>query len=106
MRYSLWLSPLAVLCVLAIQNPEHFEDGSDLVNFVSRPDIKAPRMLVQKHKPDGIAPGYWFLTPYAYFYTQHKAWHREYIGCQTGATIYDDNGVGHSPVHLHIAIVC
>lgn len=32
--------------------------------FITRPDIDAPVFNIKVHKPNIIAPGYWFIAPY------------------------------------------
>ncbi|KXL45997.1 hypothetical protein M433DRAFT_154042 [Acidomyces richmondensis BFW] len=73
-------------------NPLDFLDGYDLEQFVTRPEIRAPRYMVAKHHPEAISPGYWFVTPYSHFDDQPRTSRREHIPCQTGAHIYDGDG--------------
>lgn len=49
-----------------------------------------------KHHPEAISPGYWFVTPYSHFDDQPRTSRREHIPCQTGAHIYDGDGVSAS----------
>ncbi|KAK5166710.1 uncharacterized protein LTR77_008254 [Saxophila tyrrhenica] len=96
---SLWLFPLGLRGVLAGLSdlvggdPEGFEDGHDLHHFVTRPELQAPRYIVAKHHPEAISPGYWFVTPYSSIAAMHKTPRRDHIPCQTGAHIYDGDGV-------------
>ena len=65
--------------------------GYDLDTFVTRPDIRVPRMNVKKHIPDQIAPGYWFFAPYGELGGIPDR--LEYIPYQVGPMIYDGDGV-------------
>ena len=49
-------------------------------------------MIVAKHHPEAIAPGYWFVTPYYVTNQRQRPNTKEYVPCQTGAHIYDGNG--------------
>jgi hypothetical protein len=108
---ALGLLALAVRVAAAGADLRRWEDGSDLESFISvrrlstllqstwltqvvqRPDIKAPRMMVSKHRPDLISDGYWFATPYSHFDGQSRSRRNEFKPCQTGAHIYDGDGV-------------
>ena len=68
-----------------------FGDDSDLTNFVTRPEIKTPKFNVSIYDDSQIAPGYWFVAPYAMIFQQPHA-HKYYQPCQTGPTIYDNRG--------------
>ena len=66
-------------------------DDGDLTDFVTRPDIKAPRFNVTTYQASRVTPGYWFTAPYAFIAQQsHPA--RYYQPCQTGPAIYDATG--------------
>lgn len=57
-------------------------------SFVTRPDIRPPRLSIVKHHSDLLAKGYWFVAPYADLGAQSGA-----PGlCQIGPHIYDGNG--------------
>jgi hypothetical protein len=71
---------------------EDFIDGHDLHNFVTRPELKAPKYMVAKHHPEAIAPGYWFVTPYTRLGRPASTQQKDYIPCTTGAHIYDGEG--------------
>ncbi|EME43321.1 hypothetical protein DOTSEDRAFT_63571 [Dothistroma septosporum NZE10] len=75
------------------RDPAGFEDGHDLQQYVSRPDLAAPRYQVTKHQPDTIAPGYWIVAPYAGL-VNHAPFNgrREHTAYQVGAHIYDGDG--------------
>jgi hypothetical protein len=63
--------------------PDHYKD---FFNFVTRPDIDAPRWRIRKVDQSAIAPGYWFLGPY-----QAPVQH-ERGGGWVGPHIYDQDG--------------
>ncbi|KIW18692.1 hypothetical protein PV08_02981 [Exophiala spinifera] len=67
-----------------------FWAGADLLSFVSRPDIRAPRWNVTKHHPDLITPGYWFVAPYTTWATVPDR--LEFSPAQVGPHIYDGDG--------------
>ena len=64
----------------------------DLTNFVTRPEIKAPRFNVSVYKPEQVVPGYWFIGTYANVMQESMA-QSYYQPCQTGPAIYDQSGV-------------
>ncbi|KAJ9249766.1 hypothetical protein DTO207G8_6553 [Paecilomyces variotii] len=64
--------------------------GNDLMSFVTRPDIKAPRYEVTIHDPDSMTSGYWFSAPYSVI--DPEAPTRKWMPCQVGPHIYDGNG--------------
>ena len=49
-------------------------------------------MIVAKHHPESITPGYWFVTPYYVTNQRQRPITKEYVPCQTGAHIFDGNG--------------
>lgn len=85
-------------------------DDSDLTTFVTvcttpwsldlrfakqryqRPEIKAPRFNVTIYDPESLAPGYWFVAPYAKLAQEYFP-SKYYQPCQTGPAIYDGSGV-------------
>lgn len=67
-------------------------NDEDLTHFVTRPEIKVPRFDVTIYDPGKLVPGYWFVGPYAKIQQQPIA-PGYYQPCQTGPTIYDQNGV-------------
>lgn len=63
-------------------------------------------MLVLNHRPELIEPGHLFLTPYSHVADQAKTERREFYPCQTGAHIYDQNGVcQHSTEHPRCGLI-
>jgi len=62
-----------------------------LTCIFQRPDIRAPLWHVTKHEPSLITPGYWFVSPYAYW--KNIPDRLEYTPYQVGPHIYDGNGV-------------
>lgn len=98
---SLWLLTLGVTNTRA-WDPKEYPDGSDLEHFITRPELKAPRMNVTKHHPDAITEGYMFFAPYSELEAQFRTTRREHIPCQNGAHIYDGNGVRSQMLHTCI----
>ncbi|KAF2174173.1 hypothetical protein M409DRAFT_62296 [Zasmidium cellare ATCC 36951] len=66
-------------------------DDDDLTNFVTRPEIKAPRFNVTVYESGSLAPGYWFIAPYAKLAQEYFP-SKYYQPCQTGPAIYDTSG--------------
>lgn len=61
------------------------DDGEYFFQFVTRPDIGAPRWDIEVHDSDALAPGYWFIAPYANLQQfTYPLWN--------GPHIYDQNG--------------
>ncbi|EXJ87521.1 hypothetical protein A1O3_04481 [Capronia epimyces CBS 606.96] len=69
---------------------DDLSQGNDLFSFVTRPDIRAPRFNVTKHRPKLIHPGYWFTGPYTTWDTAPER--MEYQPFQVGPHIYDGDG--------------
>lgn len=91
-------SSLAVFTIFATLafaewDPPEFPDGSDLEHFITRPELKAPRLNVTEYYPDAIKDGYWFFAPYTDLESQPKSARREHVPFQVGPHIYDRNGV-------------
>lgn len=67
------MHPLSLWTLLGIVTSSHagFDLGwasnsdVDLTNFVTRPELKAPKFNVAIYDWDKLTPGYWFLGPYA-----------------------------------------
>lgn len=75
-------------CQQSHHNPalvaEH-HDAESLFQFVTRPDIEAPKWDITIYDQEALAPGYWFLAPYANLQqTSYPLWN--------GPHIYDQNG--------------
>ncbi|EKG11104.1 Arylsulfotransferase [Macrophomina phaseolina MS6] len=81
--------PFAAVHVFA-QDP--FTDDEALTNFVTRPEIRVPKLDVRIYNRDAVAPGYWFVAPY----NTNNAWEAHHgplvEACQVGPAIYDGNG--------------
>lgn len=43
--------------------PDPDNHANDFHDFVSRPDIQAPRWNIKVYNEEALAPGYWFLAP-------------------------------------------
>lgn len=65
-------------------------EATDLTNFVSRPELKVPQLMLKKHHPDQISPGYIFMAPYVR--AEDEAFTKYYRPCQVGPNIYDSDG--------------
>ena len=60
-------------------------EESNFFDFVTRPDIGAPKWNITVYDDEALAPGYWFLAPYANLeQTSFHNWN--------GPHIYDTNG--------------
>ncbi|GME34900.1 hypothetical protein GTA08_BOTSDO00643 [Neofusicoccum parvum] len=81
-----WLAAAPALA----QDPLTNDDG--LFSFVTRPEIRAPKLDVRVYDRDAVAPGYWFVAPY----NTNNAWEAHggplFETCQVGPAIYDGNG--------------
>ncbi|GIZ47263.1 hypothetical protein CKM354_001036000 [Cercospora kikuchii] len=97
-----WFAALAAVAQISLcsaqgsfSTPKPFSgklgDASDLTNFVTRPDIKAPLFNVTQHKPERILLGYWFVAPYVSLVREPVDAHY-YQPCQIGPLIYDGAG--------------
>ncbi|EME44738.1 hypothetical protein DOTSEDRAFT_129489 [Dothistroma septosporum NZE10] len=64
---------------------------ADLTKFVTRPDIKAPLFEITHYDEAALAPGLWFLGPYAHLF-QSKGHPKLHQPCQTGPHIYTHDG--------------
>ena len=78
-------SLLAVWLALSIAAADEFV--TPLYDFLSRPDIRTPRLQVDLYEPTGVAPGYIFLTPAA------RKDISSAVNYNFGPTIYDNEGV-------------
>ena len=65
-------------------------DASDYIYFVTRPDIKAPRWSITVYNKTLLAPGYWFVAPYASLKQDERrpAWVGPHIYDQSGGLIW------------------
>ncbi|KAK5173138.1 uncharacterized protein LTR77_003260 [Saxophila tyrrhenica] len=80
-----WLLLAQVIgCVTQAKRDRADDEGLD--KYVSRPDIISPKWQVQIHDTENIAPGYWFLSPYA------RVGEKSPGGAWIGPHIYDGNG--------------
>lgn len=88
----LWRLPLAILIASILhyagvagdkETPRKDVDRYDKFwfNFVTRPDIQAPKYSVHIFDEDALAPGYWFIAPYENIHklVQGKTWEGPYI---------------------------
>ncbi|KAK5168356.1 uncharacterized protein LTR77_006926 [Saxophila tyrrhenica] len=62
------------------------DDEQKFFEFVTRPDIGAPRWNIQVYDEEALAPGYWLVAPYA------KLDQREEGSKWNGPHIYDSTG--------------
>jgi hypothetical protein len=60
--------------------------------IIQRPEIRAPKFDVTVYEPEKLAPGYWFIAPYAKLAQEYFP-SRVLQPCQIGPSIYDGNGV-------------
>ncbi|KAF2144274.1 uncharacterized protein K452DRAFT_223791, partial [Aplosporella prunicola CBS 121167] len=69
-----------------------YTNDDDLYTFVSRPELKPPKLDVEIYEREARSPGYFFLAPY----NRTFEWdHGEptWKACVMGPAIYDDEGV-------------
>lgn len=85
------LSFLGSLALLPVLSNAATGPSEDLISFVSRPDIRAPKFEVVKHNSDLISPGYWFVAPYPVMAPEPRE--KKWSPCQVGPHIYDADGV-------------
>ena len=85
------LSPLLFLALFSLPflTLAQWEHGNSdaLFDFVTRPDLKAPRWNVTVYQPELVSPGYWFVGPYRSprnMEDETDSW--------VGPHIYDGNG--------------
>ncbi|KAB2569012.1 hypothetical protein DBV05_g12317 [Lasiodiplodia theobromae] len=82
---AFWLAPPTLAQV-------PFTNNDGLYNFVTRPEIRAPKLDVRIYDRDAVTPGYWFVAPY----NTNNGWESHqgplYETCQVGPAIYDSNG--------------
>jgi hypothetical protein len=83
------LIPAFLLCICRTQARLHQEastdEDEDFFHFVTRPDIGAPKWNITLYDEDALAPGYWFLAPYANLeQTSFQHWN--------GPHVYDTDG--------------
>lgn len=59
-------SSISLLLLFALQTVAQWEHGNSdkLFDFVTRPDLKAPKWNVTVYHPELVSPGYWFVGPY------------------------------------------
>jgi hypothetical protein len=67
-----------------------YMESVDLTSFVTRPELRVPRLILTKHRPKLIAPGYIFMAPY--IRAEDDAYSKYYQPCQIGPAIYDLEG--------------
>ena len=78
-----WSSDNTPLGVSALKSQDKSEDV--FFNFVTRPDIAAPKWDVNIYDEDALSPGYWFVAPY-------KDLKQESYSAWNGPHIYDGHG--------------
>ncbi|CAI7593996.1 unnamed protein product [Penicillium glandicola] len=64
---------------------------SDLMSFVTLPEVRALKWEIEYHDRERLAPGYWFVAPYGKISPDQPT--MKYQQYQVGPYIYDDNGV-------------
>lgn len=85
-----WLVPLIMAFAVAAADviPGMMASRMTEWNFVTRPDLRPPRLNITTYFPDRLAKGYWFVAPYADLGAQSGV-----PGfCQIGPHIYDGDG--------------
>lgn len=72
-------------------------DDDHFYHFVTRPDIGAPKWSIEIYDKDALAPGYWFVAPYALLgQTDYPLWNGPHIYDQEGGLIWSG-----SPLFKH-----
>lgn len=65
------------------------DDAEVFFQFVTRPDIGAPKWEIETYDQDALAPGYWFVAPYASLVqTEYPLWNGPHIYDQQGELIW------------------
>ncbi|KGO44667.1 hypothetical protein PEX1_039360 [Penicillium expansum] len=64
---------------------------SDLMSFVTLPEVRALKWEVEYYDRERLAPGYWFVAPYGKISPEQPS--LKYQQYQVGPYIYDDSGV-------------
>ncbi|KAJ5508728.1 hypothetical protein N7527_010871 [Penicillium freii] len=64
---------------------------SDLMSFVTLPEVRALKWEVEYYDRERLAPGYWFVAPYGQISPEQPS--LKYQQYQVGPYIYDDSGV-------------
>ncbi|KAJ5558708.1 hypothetical protein N7535_009413 [Penicillium sp. DV-2018c] len=82
-----WAAALLLLSSNAVAEP----NDSDLMSFVTLPEVRALKWEVEYHDRERLAPGYWFVAPYAKITPEKPT--AKYQQYQVGPYIYDDSGV-------------
>ncbi|KIX97498.1 uncharacterized protein Z520_06950 [Fonsecaea multimorphosa CBS 102226] len=74
----------------AIRLPLSTGQGSDLAQYMSRPDLRAPLLRLDTYEADAVTPGYWFISPFKHLVVGRME--DEYIPYQNGPQIYNHQG--------------
>ena len=69
---------------------DNWMDAEDLTSFITRPELKVPRLILRKLHPDLIGPVYICMAPY--INTDAEPYIAFYRPCQVGSKIYDLDG--------------
>ncbi|KAJ9254017.1 hypothetical protein DTO207G8_3878 [Paecilomyces variotii] len=62
----------------------------DLLTFITRPEIRAPKFDITYHDRRLVTPGYWFVAPYTVLEMEPPT--KKWMPCQVGPHIYDGDG--------------
>ncbi|KAK4941551.1 hypothetical protein LTR10_018570 [Elasticomyces elasticus] len=62
-----WLTILVLYlgCTFAFNLTRGSSDGSDLLRYITRPEIRPPKLAILRSESEALTPGYWFVAPYA-----------------------------------------
>ncbi|KAE8374457.1 ASST-domain-containing protein [Aspergillus bertholletiae] len=90
--------PCVLLAIITLSTFSTGQDmpfgySDDLSNFITHPEFKVPLLNVSTQDKQGLAPGYWFMTPYHGLQSPLIASPFYYQPCQVGPAIYDSVGV-------------
>ena len=86
------MSWVALFAAAALAKADLLE--APIFDFLSRPDVLAPRLFVDTYNASEVAPGYLFLSPFSPEAGRNPG---ESVNFEYGPMIYDNNGVGTSP---------
>ncbi|KAI1622011.1 ASST-domain-containing protein [Exophiala viscosa] len=81
---------LCLRCTFAIDPIRGPTQGDDLHRYVTRPEIRPPRLGILHSEPERLTPGYWFVAPYVGIRGGDRD--ARFIPFQIGPHIYRSDG--------------
>ncbi|KAJ5336651.1 hypothetical protein N7541_004820 [Penicillium brevicompactum] len=79
------------LLLLLSSNAVASRQDSDLMSFVTLPEVRALKWEIEHYDRERMAPGYLFVAPYGQISPEHPT--QKYQQYQVGPYIYDDSGM-------------